>query len=163
MDGMMTLKHACIIVAIFVLVPSFQIMSAYAESIKIEKLDKAGLEALLKKKDCRCMVVAMAAWCSPCRKELPILVDLYSRYQSQGLEIVGISLDLDGPQAIQPIIDKAKVNFPVYWVGEAAIEDFNIYAIPMVFIVKEGKVVERIPGARKEKDLENKIRDLLAD
>lgn len=150
------------IIGILILTTVFSTHPAYPENIKIEKLDKAGLEALLRKKDCRCMIVAMAAWCSPCRKELPVLAELYGRYRSRGLKIVGISLDLEGPQAMQPIIDKAKVNFPVFWVGEDAIQDHNIYAIPMLFLVKEGKVVEKIPGVRSKNYLEKKIKELIA-
>ncbi len=127
----------------------------------IQTIDKAGLTALMEDPDCRCMIVAMAAWCSPCRKELPLLVELFERYRSEGLRVVGVSLDQEGPQAMQPIIDKANVSFPVYWAGRDAIEDFEIYAIPMIFIVKDGKVVEKIPGKRPRKYLEKKIQKLL--
>jgi len=34
-----------------------------------------------------------ATWCAPCRKEMPMLVELYHAYQPKGLEIVGIALD----------------------------------------------------------------------
>ena len=34
-----------------------------------------------------------ATWCIPCRTELPDLQALHERYQSQGLEIVGVSID----------------------------------------------------------------------
>jgi thiol-disulfide isomerase/thioredoxin len=131
------------------------------ERIKIEEMSRTQLERLMGSTECRCMVVAMAAWCSPCRRELPVLAKLYSRYRSQGLRIVGISLDMGGPEAMQPIVDKAKVNFPVYWVGEQVIEDFDIYAIPMLFLIKEGKIVEKIPGKRSAKYLERKIQMLL--
>jgi thiol-disulfide isomerase/thioredoxin len=158
----MGLKPFFIVLAAFFITVLIWKTPAHSEN-KIEKLDKAGLEALLSKADGRCMIVAMAAWCSPCRKELPVLVELYNRYKSKGLKIVGISLDLEGPRAMQPIIDKAKVNFPVYWVGEDPIEDFDIYAIPMLFIVQEGKVVEKIPGKRSKKYLEDKIRQLIGE
>lgn len=36
-----------------------------------------------------------ASWCGPCRKEMPILVEEYKKYKSEGLEIVGVSLDQD--------------------------------------------------------------------
>lgn len=34
-----------------------------------------------------------ASWCAPCRAELPNVVEAYNKYHSQGLEIVGVSLD----------------------------------------------------------------------
>jgi thiol-disulfide isomerase/thioredoxin len=34
-----------------------------------------------------------ASWCIPCRKEIPLLKQLYKTYNSQGLEIVSFSID----------------------------------------------------------------------
>ena len=34
-----------------------------------------------------------ATWCAPCRKEMPTLDAFYRRYRSQGLELIGISVD----------------------------------------------------------------------
>ncbi len=128
----------------------------------VEKMNSVELDQLMTDKDCRCLIVAMAAWCDPCRKELPALNKLYRKYKSQGLKIVGISLDLEGPRAMQPIIDKMKIEFPVYWVGENVIKDYEIDAIPLLFLIKKGKVIEKIFGKRSEKFLDKKIRDLLS-
>ena len=35
-----------------------------------------------------------ATWCAPCRKEMPTLDTFYRRYHEQGLEMIGISIDL---------------------------------------------------------------------
>jgi thiol-disulfide isomerase/thioredoxin len=35
-------------------------------------------------------------WCPPCRKAVPVLVQLYEKYKQQGLEIVGLSYANDG-------------------------------------------------------------------
>ena len=109
----------------------------------------------------RHMIVAMAAWCTPCRKELPDLVRLYDKYRARNLKMVGISLDVEGPEAIQPVLDRARVNFPVYWVGEQAIQDYDIFAIPMIFLIQNGRIVEKIPGKKKYPFLEKKVEALL--
>ncbi|MBI3008883.1 MAG: TlpA family protein disulfide reductase, partial [Candidatus Omnitrophica bacterium] len=31
-----------------------------------------------------------ATWCPPCRKEIPHFKELYDKYKSQGLEIIGV-------------------------------------------------------------------------
>ncbi len=103
----------------------------------------------------------MAAWCGPCIDELPSLNRLYNKYNGRGLKFIGISIDIEGPLAMQPIIDKLNVGFPVYWYGESALKKFSIFAIPMVYLVKNGQIVKKLPGRRSERDLEKKIRKFL--
>ena len=148
-----------LITALFVLL-TFSVNAAQ-NRIVIEKMDSTGLTRLMKDPTHQRMIVAMASWCAPCRKELPTLIKLNDKYQDQGLKMVGISLDEGGPEAMQRILDKAKVNFPVYWVGVDIAHDFGIYAIPMIFFIKDGVVVDKVPGQRSKKYLEKKIKKLL--
>ena len=155
-------KRRSILVTVIILIAGFWSAGVTGtEKNTIQSLDHAGLENLMTNEATPHLIVAMAAWCGPCRKELPVLSKLFTKYQSSGLNIVGISLDLDGPGAMQPIVDKLGVNFPVYWVGEKAVKDYDIYAIPMLYLIKHGKVVEKIPGKRSEKFIEKKIEMLL--
>jgi peroxiredoxin len=34
-----------------------------------------------------------ASWCAPCREENPNLVEMYNKYNAEGFEILGVSLD----------------------------------------------------------------------
>ena len=34
-----------------------------------------------------------ATWCEPCRKEIPIFVQMQEKYAAKGLQFVGISID----------------------------------------------------------------------
>lgn len=34
-----------------------------------------------------------ASWCGPCRREMPVIVNMYNKYKDKGLGIIGISLD----------------------------------------------------------------------
>jgi thioredoxin-like negative regulator of GroEL len=128
-------------------------------SIKVKPIDSAGIDKLIKESEGTVLVV-LAAWCFPCRQELPTLVKLYNKYKSQGLEMVGISLDF-APSMTQPMIDKAHVNFPVYWAGEKAVQELNIRAIPLLWLIKKGKMVQEIMGTQSEAFLEKKICELL--
>jgi hypothetical protein len=94
---------------------------------------------------------------------LPVINKLYQKYKTQGLQLIGISIDLQGPQAMQPVVDKFKVRFPVYWYGESAVQKFSLFAIPMIFWVKNGQIVEKLPGRRSRKELDKKIRKFLAE
>jgi len=129
--------------------------------IVVQKIEPKELDKLMKSRESRSLVVAMASWCGPCRDELPFLIKLHNKYNDKGLKIVGISLDADGPEAMQKIADRMKVNFPIYWAGEDAAGKYGIYAIPMLYLIKNGKLIEKIPGQQSESSLEKKIGGLL--
>ena len=99
-------------------------------------------------------IVFMAAWCMPCIEELPTVNELYQKYGPHGLHVIGVSLDLGGPQVIQPFVNEHKVGFPVFWVGEEAIKAYQIRGIPLILLVENGKITDRIVGKRGKKDLD---------
>lgn len=129
--------------------------------VTVQKITEAALDELIQASNNKMVVTFMAAWCGPCIDELPTLNRLYKKYNGRGLKFIGISIDLEGPRAMQPIIDKLKVGFPVYWYGESAVQKYSIFAIPMVYLVKNGQIIEKLPGRRSERDLEKKIRRIL--
>ena len=137
--------------------------TAISQETVVTRMSIDAFDKIMVDKNCRCMVVAMAAWCSPCRKELPVLNKLYEKYKNEGLSLIGLSVDAGGPKVIQPIITKSRVTFPVYWVGEDALRKYKIFGIPMIFLIKNGKILEKIPGQRPEDYLEEKIKKLLMD
>ena len=106
-------------------------------------------------------IVVMAAWCAPCRKELPALVRLHDKYADQELEMLGMSIDYAGPDVAASMVAEHEVTFPVYWVGEAGMRRFAIKAIPLLMLVRDGRIVERIEGVRKESELDGRLRDLI--
>jgi thiol-disulfide isomerase/thioredoxin len=130
-------------------------------AVTVKPIEETALDELIKNKDNRLVVSFMAAWCGPCIDELPALNNLYRKYKGQGLKLVGISIDLEGAAAMQPVIDKLKIEFPVYWYGENAIQKFKLTAIPLLLIIKQGEIVERLPGQRPEEFLDKKIREIL--
>jgi thiol-disulfide isomerase/thioredoxin len=129
--------------------------------VTIQKISESALDELINANNNKILITFMAAWCGPCIDELPVLNKLYQKYKKQGLKLIGISIDLEGPKAMQPIIDKLQVRFPVYWYGESAVQKFSLHAIPMIFLVKDGRIVEKLPGRRSEKALNKKIREFL--
>jgi thiol-disulfide isomerase/thioredoxin len=136
---------------------------AAAADRQVEPISQEELAALMQggDGDCKCLIVAMASWCGPCRKELPYLDRLHHEYKDEGLRLVGISLDFGGPEAMQPIVDEYGVDFPVYWAGEQPMRTYNLTAVPTLFVIKEGQVVKRIQGASSEEELERIVRQLL--
>ena len=148
-------------VLVFISVSFFSgsFMDAAAGSIR--QIEESELDAKIGNKKNHLVMVFMAAWCAPCIDELPTLNKLNQKFKNQGLDILGISIDLDGPRAMQPVVDRFKVNFPVYWYGEKAVEKFALFAIPMLLLAKDGEIVERIHGRRPESFLNEKFTNFL--
>ena len=137
-------------------------LAVHAESkISIKKIEEAELDAIMLAENDPVVIAFMAAWCSPCIDELPALNKLYRKFKDQGLNLVGISIDVDGADAMLPIVNKLKIDFPVYWYGEKAVFKFNLKAIPLLVFIKQGKVVERLPGSRPEWFLDKKFREFI--
>lgn len=137
-------------------------IAAQADSgAKVERIDEATLNKLITADDNYLVLSFMAAWCGPCIDELPALNRLHKKYKDRNVQIIGISIDFDGPGAMQPIIKKLNIDFPVYWCGEKAISKFNLNAIPMLLFIRRGEMVERLHGKRPEKFLDQKIQEFL--
>ena len=130
-------------------------------AVTIQPIEEAKLDELINTQDGRLVVTFIAAWCPPCIDELPILNKLHRRYKDQGLKLIGITIDIEGPGAMQPIVDKLKIDFPIYWYGEKAVKKFKLNAIPMLFFIKDGEVVEKLYGRRPEGQLNRKFKEFL--
>jgi peroxiredoxin len=91
-------------------------------------------------KDLRGKVVLVnfwATWCPPCRKELPDLETLYTRFKDQGLVILAIS-DEDAAK-VKPFIAARNLQFPVLLdPGRKVNESFQIEGIPKSFVYDRG-------------------------
>jgi len=104
-----------------------------------------------------------ATWCRPCVVEMPGFSEIYDKYHSRGLEIIGVSLDRGGWSKVRPFLARNKVSYPIV-VGD---EDLYLAyggeaAIPTtVFVDKKGNIAERHIGAMTREQFESKIKKLL--
>lgn len=104
-----------------------------------------------------------ATWCSPCRTEIPDFVRLYKKYNSQGLEIIGLSLDQGRPEALKNFLEKYHVQYPVVLATKNIISNYGgISAIPTTVIVnQDGMIDQTIIGLRSGEELEKMVVSLL--
>jgi thiol-disulfide isomerase/thioredoxin len=85
-----------------------------------------------------------AAWCGPCVRAMPEVIQTYKEYHDKGFEIIGISLDRNKSQ-FENYIKANKITWQqyydgLYWDNKIA-RRFNIRAIPHIVIVdKDGSV-----------------------
>ncbi|HUY39329.1 MAG TPA: TlpA disulfide reductase family protein [Candidatus Binataceae bacterium] len=107
-----------------------------------------------------------ATWCGPCRRQIPELKTIYSRYhKSRGLEVIGIACDSvqgDGIRAVAPFIEEFKINYPILVANDAVIDELGVEAIPTtLFIGPDGRVVARVLGAGHAGELTESARILM--
>ena len=101
-----------------------------------------------------------ASWCVPCRTEIPLLARYYRAHLSQGLVVIGISVDpgANGQgQATATSIPYPQAN----WVGGA---DIAVSAVPMSYVIdRRGRVRYQKAEAFTAKSLDAVVRPLLAE
>ncbi|MGC1676919.1 MAG: TlpA disulfide reductase family protein [Candidatus Binataceae bacterium] len=107
-----------------------------------------------------------ATWCGPCRRQIPELKTIYSRYhKSRGLEVIGIACDTiqgDGIRAVAPFVEEFKINYPILIANESVLDALGVEAIPTtLFIGRDGRVVSRVLGAGHAGELTDSARALL--
>jgi thiol-disulfide isomerase/thioredoxin len=104
-----------------------------------------------------------ATWCPPCRAEIPGLVALQKKYADQGLSVIGVSLDEQGPAVVKPFMQRFAINYPVVMGNEKILADYGgISAIPTTFVIdREGNVVAAHQGYTDQATFESEIGPLL--
>ncbi len=106
-----------------------------------------------------------APWCMPCRASFPFLDGLESRHRSEGLVVVGLTLDHDS-DAITRFLESVPVGFPIARdPSGAAGEAYGVVALPTTFLIdREGRVAARFEGgaAAVHEKLEEAAAALLA-
>jgi thiol-disulfide isomerase/thioredoxin len=103
-----------------------------------------------------------ATWCEPCQVMIPWLEEFHNRYASQGLEIVGVSMD-DDVKDVKPFVDKAKMNYPILF-GNDAIADAwgGVFGLPTSFMIdRQGKIRATHQGLVGKDVIEKDIRSML--
>jgi len=105
-----------------------------------------------------------ATYCIPCREEIPALNALHRELQSQGLTIVGASLDdtADGVNAYQQEV--ARFEYEVLLGGSDAKVKFPTQALPTTYLIdRQGRIRQKIIGAKDKAGWEAVIKPLLAE
>ena len=104
-----------------------------------------------------------ATYCGPCRVEMPWLIDFYARYKTQGLEIVGVSMDDGDQEQVAAFVKEFNVNYTIV-MGNHAVGDAYGGArfLPQTFLVdREGRITKSIVGIKSRNDFEESVRLLL--
>jgi thiol-disulfide isomerase/thioredoxin len=106
-----------------------------------------------------------ASWCAPCRKSFPFLDGLQRKHASEGLKVVGLTLEEDD-DAVTAFLESVPVDFTIARdTTEHAGEAFQVVAMPTTFLVdRDGRVAARFEGGDTSvhEKVESAVETLLA-
>ena len=105
-----------------------------------------------------------ATWCPPCKAAIPKLIELYNKYQNQGVVVIGIALD--EKDKVIKLVKEMGINYPVLFDDKETSKNYEIQSIPTLFVIdQKGKQVHKEIGFSEEgfKTIEEKVNELLKD
>lgn len=85
-----------------------------------------------------------ASWCSPCRRSIPTLIELYNEYNPKGLEVLGVAV-WDKIEDTQKAIEEEKIPWSQIVNAQAVpTELYGITGIPhLILFAPDGTIVTR--------------------
>ena len=87
------------------------------------------------------MVNFWATWCGPCRQEMPLLDEMFSKYERVGFSLLGVNIDENSSKAMN-MVSELGVSFPVLFDTRKEVSKlYEVDAMPVtVLIDREGTV-----------------------
>jgi cytochrome c biogenesis protein CcmG/thiol:disulfide interchange protein DsbE len=104
-----------------------------------------------------------ATWCAPCRKQMPAFINLYKRYKSRGVIVVGVSVD-ESPAAVKKFVEELHVNYPILLGGarDDLQQAFGPPGFPTLYIIdRNGQIRSQKTGLTSLEEVERTINLLL--
>jgi len=112
------------------------------------------------------MINFWATWCGPCRQEMPLLDELYARYERVGFKLLGVNIDDDSRRAMQ-MIEELGVNIPVLFDARKEVSKlYQVETMPTTVLLDRDGNVRYVHHGYKpgyENEYLDEIRSLLRE
>ncbi|MEM7280817.1 MAG: TlpA disulfide reductase family protein [Pseudomonadota bacterium] len=112
------------------------------------------------------MINFWATWCGPCRQEMPLLEEMYVRYNRMGFTLLGVNVEEDSRGA-DAYLKETRVSFPILFDNKNEVSKlYDVIAMPSTVILdKEGTVRYLHKGYKPgyENEYLSQIRTLLKE
>lgn len=103
-----------------------------------------------------------ASWCGPCRQEMPLLDDMYKRYNKAGFMFYAVNVEQD-TVAAKKLIKDLGVSVPVLYDPDSKVSKlYNVDAMPTTVVIDKKGEVRYVNRGYKSGD-ENKYRDQIKE
>jgi peroxiredoxin len=104
-----------------------------------------------------------AAWCAPCREEMPAFSKWQDEFRAKDFQVIGVSMDDDAAEA-REFLNAHPVSYPVV-AGDAKLAEHfgGVLGLPLSYLIDaQGRVVARYEGEADLPKMEARLRQLLA-
>lgn len=136
------------------LAPDFTLQTTTGETIRLANLRGQAV-----------LVNLWAAWCPPCRAEMPAIQKMYEEYKDQGFVVLAVNMTWqDDPAAVAPFVQKYGLTFPVLLEPSgAAARLYELRSLPSSFFIDRQGVIREvvIGGPMAEALLRTRIEAIL--
>jgi cytochrome c biogenesis protein CcmG/thiol:disulfide interchange protein DsbE len=113
-----------------------------------------------------------ATWCVPCLKEIPWFSEFSAKYKAQGLQIVGVSMDDEGPAdkdavkawaKVKKFVVDRKVPYTIVLGNDDVGKKYGaVDELPQTFLIdRTGKIASIHNGLVERADYEKDLTELL--
>ncbi len=130
----------------------------------------------LRLSDYRGKIVLLNFWatdCGGCRLEIPSFVELDQAYRSNGLVVIGVSMDVsyeslkdaqEGWSRVKPFVQAHQIKYPILMGDDEAAKLYNIEALPLTHLIDaSGRIAATYVGIVDKNDAEANIKALLKE
>jgi peroxiredoxin len=106
-----------------------------------------------------------ATWCPPCRAEIPDFVEAYNELSSQGLEIIGVTMEDISAADLEDFAREMKMNYAVAFGTEEVARAYRPgqYIPATIIIDKKGVIRHRHVGSMEKDALLKVVTPLLEE
>ena len=134
--------------------PAFSVRTLEGKSIRLSDLRKRPV-----------VVDFWATWCGPCRASMPHLSAMQTRYGKEGLTVIGLSVDEQGPSRVKKFASDLGVKFTLAMANDEVLDAYGpIRSIPTTFFIsRDGQIVRRVVGYIDGDTMEDYVKEILAD
>jgi thiol-disulfide isomerase/thioredoxin len=107
-----------------------------------------------------------ASWCGPCRQEMPLLENIYKKYNKMGFTLIGVNVEPDS-KAAEGFLKATPVSFPVIYDKDSTVSKaYDVSGMPStVLIDRKGniRVLHRGYKPGDENEYLDSIRNLVRE